>query len=193
MHVMQYAVIEDTEEARQNLLSNIDSEVMMEGDWGSGYDYGLANPENWLRDGIYENREAAQKALKRYEGDYDDHAVLFHNTDEAKETTAMRRIKKAIERKRTAMRKFDLANDVRNRKSKTITCPQCESRITLSYLRSGRECPVCFGDMRSKSVLERLARMKDEIGSLEDKLRAERDKQGDECPVRWLCKYEYHC
>ena len=69
MHVMQYAVIEDTEEARQDLLSNIDSEVMMESDWGSGYDYGLANPENWLRDGIYENREAAQKALKRYEGD----------------------------------------------------------------------------------------------------------------------------
>ena len=77
-HAINYAVYERNV-SRKAVLAEIQEEVMHE-DWQEGGWY----PDSQLKrheDHVFETREDAERFLERYEGEYDDHAVLFRNTD----------------------------------------------------------------------------------------------------------------
>lgn len=77
-HSINYAVYERNV-SRKAVLAEIQEEVMHE-DWQEGGWY-LESQLKWHEDHVFETREDAERFLERYEGKYDDHAVLFRNTD----------------------------------------------------------------------------------------------------------------
>ncbi len=77
-HAINYAVYERNV-SRKAVLAEIQEEVMHE-DWQEGGWYPDSQLK-WHEDHVFETREDAERFLERYEGEYDDHAVLFRNTD----------------------------------------------------------------------------------------------------------------
>lgn len=65
--------------SRKAVLAEIQEEVTHES-WREGGWYPDSQLK-WHDDRVFETEEDAQRFLERYEGKYDDHAVLFRNTD----------------------------------------------------------------------------------------------------------------
>lgn len=195
MHSVQYNIYPQNTK-REDILAEI-NEIVQDGtDWGCDYyEYGkLTRNDHWHESRIYKNKEEALEAIRRYDnGFYDDHAVLFHDTDAAKETAKTKAIIERIGRIRQRLLKLEADTDVHNRKSATITCRHCDSRINLAYYHGRHDCPVCGGDMRSQTTLNRIAEVGQTLVSAKKQLQEERDRQSGECPVMWLVKFEYHC
>jgi predicted amidophosphoribosyltransferase len=67
-------------------------------------------------------------------------------------------------------------------------CVKCGSKLNKSYFR-GEKCPLCYADLRSKSVLEK-------IKGFDDKIALLRKEKEEICrpraTVMWLVWFEYN-
>lgn len=77
-HSINYAVYERNV-SRKAVLAEIQEEVTHES-WREGGRYPDGQLK-WHDDRVFETEEDAQRFLERYEGKYDDHAVLFRNVE----------------------------------------------------------------------------------------------------------------
>lgn len=194
-HVVQYSIV-DKNIDKNALIADICYEVEHE-DWleGGTYDAGQLT---WHNDKIYDTEEEAREAIERFDnGWYDDHAVLFHDASGiAKKTKKIETLENRINNETAKKKAYIEQNAITNRKSASITCPTCNSRITLSYYRGTHFCPVCRGELYSSTVLVRLKKFDEKIDELTKELKkAEREqakKNAAKAPVKWLVKYEYH-
>lgn len=188
-HCVNYIAVSKNS-SRQAILDDIREEVM-HNDWEEGGNY----HENlkWHEKKIYRDKDEAFEAIRRFDnGWYSDHAVLFHDTDDLKKTAKITKLEERIANEKQKLNDYTLKNKIANRKSDTITCPHCHSRIALAYYRGFSDCPVCGTDMRSATVLERIDGYKKKIETLSKQLRDEKIKACEKAPVKWLVKYEYH-
>lgn len=57
-------------------------------------------------------------------------------------------------------------------------------------------CPVCRGELRSKTVVDRIEKFEAKIEELKSQIKDEEQsmslKVSSKAPVKWLIKYEYH-
>ena len=195
-HVRSQAVYDKTAN-RAGILAEISEEVERNGDARAPYN---ESHMTWHESPVYADREAAERAIEGFDkGFYDDHAVLFHDCDDAKPTAAVERLEERIWAERQKKLAYIDAHRVKSRKSESITCPKCGSRIMLAFYREVREpefykgsCPVCNADMRPKSTLERIDAYDARIAELKERLAEEKRKGCEKAPVKWLVKFEYH-
>lgn len=76
------------------------------------------------------------------------------------------------------------------RTAEFIGCPSCGSKLARRYL-SSNHCPLCNTDLRSKTVLDRLAGYQRKIHELNTKIDKAEQKAQENTVVKWLIKYEY--
>ncbi len=82
----------------------------------------------------------------------------------------------------TDFEKYIKAHFIHKRTSKYVDCPECGSKLNLSYIR-GEKCPLCGTDLKPESTIEKINWY---------------DRKADECAKKyrqefWLAKIEYHC
>lgn len=152
---------------------------------------------------IFDSRKKAEEYLNSLER-YDDRAVLFRNYNpyelyecNNKKTIKLSKRTDEIFRKKT---EYFEKNKLRNRKSKTIACPKCGSVLNIHYLTEGNDkihkCPVCWHELFSKTVAERLAKLERDYWKLKEELDKEREKiarNENRGEVMWLIKIDVHC
>ena len=84
-----------------------------------------------------------------------------------------------------------------------MRCPTCGSKINLRYMAKNARygyadhlCPVCRGELRSKTVVDRIEKFEAKIEELKSQIKDEEQnmsmKVSSKAPVKWLIKYEYH-
>ena len=195
-HVIEYHTL-DRNADRNQFIADMDEVVQAEDYLEGGYYDG--SQLTWHDDTVYDTREDAEQAIKGFiRCDYDDHAVLFHDTDDLKlkPTKARQAMEERLNRLILEREQYIAAHHVNARASEFIGCTHCGSRISRKYLRSD-DCPVCGHELRPKSTLDRIASFDKRIRSLSPRLRkdeqAAKRKASDKAPVRWLVKTEYHC
>ena len=123
--------------------------------------------------------------------DYHDHAIPFHDDRNLTPSKKAQDILSRISKNQEARDEYIQKNSVQNRKSKSVTCPCCESRLSLSYLR-GQKCPLCGTDLRSNTVLSRIKKFDTDDKALRRALNEENKKASKKAPIKWLVKVEAH-
>jgi hypothetical protein len=207
-HNIRYAVYPKNTK-KSDIIAEIRDEVEHV-DWEEGGTYS-SSQMHWHDGKVYDTRDAAEDAIRGYDtGWYSDHAVLFHDTDGLeRKTKRQETLESRLQAEKVKKNKYIEEHAIWNRKSDTITCPVCKSRINIDSYRTslahrryaygydnGHMCPVCFGELWSQTTLKTVRQYDERIAKLEDELAAEKQKAklkvAKKSPVRWLVKYEYH-
>lgn len=157
----------------------------------------LDPPIRWIEDPILNSYEEAEEFIRKNDKHwYDSLAVRFR--DYGREANKPSRRIEYLHNKLTTLQ-YKLRDREEklfcaNRTSEFISCPHCHSKLARKYLTKNY-CPVCSEDMRTKTELEAINRLKEQIGYtqklLEEESKRPRKKKGD-FTVRWLVKVEYH-
>lgn len=117
--------------------------------------------------------------------------VLYHM--DVPDTAAIKRLAAAERKAEERYREVCAATDIHNRKSKTITCKACGSRVELARFK-GSVCPVCKKSLRSESARERVDRAKKAHEAAVERLAAARTenarKHGE---LAWMLSYIERC
>jgi hypothetical protein len=150
-------------------------------------------------DTVFDNREKAKEYLERYEGKYEDVAVIYKEFED-KETVKIKRLKEKVKTLAKQRGEYKQKNLLGNRKSKTITCPKCKSVLNISYLTSYNEerhnCPLCAEELLSNTVVERKRKFLEDMSKINKEIKKEIEKENkkqENFKLRWLVKAEVHC
>lgn len=174
----------------QKELDNLVAHV----DWQEGAK-GLPNPIQWVERTIYDDRDAAEKAIEIADKNrwYNCMAVLFKEYPRPKPSKELIDLRERIKKIRDAYSKLNDEVSIQNRKSEFIGCPNCGSSLRREKL-TGQNCPLCRTDLRSKTSLERLAKAKQKIMDMEVQIiKKEKEIERKGKPVvKWLVKIEFH-
>lgn len=91
------------------------------------------------RDKVYQTYDEAMQAIESFDnGWYDDHTVRYKAL-----TPEGRKKMEEIMAKRDA---FIEAHSIHKRTSAYVGCPECKSKLNLSYIK-GEKCPLCNTDL----------------------------------------------
>lgn len=180
-------IIKDKNVDKRIVEANANEEAMHEG-WMEGSS-GLNSKIEWREDLIFNSYNQAREFVEEEsrKKSYLQIAVLFKD---AKITKAMEKKKEQADnvfKEWEDLRKKDYFKD---RKSKTVACSHCESRVNVKYVRFNK-CPVCGTDLRSESVKERIENKRIKVNKLYDELN-EMKESPKHYYLKWLIKYEYH-
>ncbi len=165
------------------IVTYVQNYVRSRGDrWGAdGVNFLTSEP-------IFENESKAYDFLMSKVDDcYGGYAVRYYDTSSVS-TTRTKVIDIQIQKTIDKKAEWVLAHSIHNLKAKHITCAKCSSRLNKSYIK-GEKCPLCYADLRSKAVLER-------IKGFEDKIALLRKEKEEHCrpkaTVMWLVWFEYN-
>ena len=147
-----------------------------------------------VEDKICDTVEDADEYLKeRFDHhDYRDGAVRFHDTKAIKKTKKMEALDTKARKLFADKEAYIKKNRVQNRKSDTITCPKCGSRLNLAYFNT-QKCPLCGTDLRSNTVQNRIKKFEKDIKAAWAEYRKEERKLKTKAPIKWRVKVEVHC
>lgn len=163
-------------------------------DWQEGAS-GLPNPIQWKDGSVYEDRDAAERAIEIADKSrwYNCMAVKFKEYPRPKPSKELTELRERVRKARDAYTTLQQEVSIQNRKSEFIGCPNCGSSLRREKLRS-QNCPLCGVDLRSKTSLERLAKANERIKDTEVQIiKKERELERKGKPtVKWLVKIEYH-
>ena len=135
--------------------------------------------------------DAIEKIQQLDNGWYDDHGVLYRSYQNVKKTKQMLALKEKRQEVLQKASEYKKANDIHNRKSETITCPKCKSRLALAYF-CGNNCPLCRTSLLSDTVKNRINAFDTKVKEIDKKYAAEEKKMKDKAELRWLVKLEIH-
>lgn len=148
------------------------------------------------RDKVYENRDAAERAINAFDnGCYDDHAVLFQDLSSIKSEVMDKKIAEIngkIRELATEREAYKKLHSIKTFKSKQVGCQKCGSKLTIEYLK-WETCPVCNQDLRGKTTLETIERFNERIRQQEEKRENVRQQYASKAQIMMLCKFEVHC
>ena len=165
-------------------------------DWQEGCS-GLATNIRWIERKICEDEESARDYISENDnGWYDQLAVRFYDYPKLKESKKYSDLKERLSKAEKEL--YALENTKYTEtltKTEFVGCKCCGSKISVKHFK-GSYCPVCRADMRPKSTLDRIERMKEKNESLKKDLKTEekklQEKQKKNAKIKWLIKIEYH-
>ncbi len=79
---------------------------------------------------------------------------------------------KRLEEEKKKLADYETKHSIASFKAKTIGCPRCESKLTISYLRSNN-CPVCGKELRSPTTINTIDGYLEKIRTLEKDIKCE--------------------
>lgn len=195
-HVIQYHKLPKNA-SKKNFIADMD-EIVQHEDYMEGGRY-PASQLTWHDDKVYNTYDDAKQAIDSFIRDsYDDHAVLYYDTDSiaVKPSKALETAKMKLDKLIAARDKYVNESRVSHRSSEFIGCTECGSKISRKWLKSDY-CPVCKHDLRPNSTLNRIASFdkriktaRNEVSKIEHDLKLKNIKKAKIC---WLVKTEYHC
>lgn len=146
-------------------------------------------------DKVFDTIDDANAYLESHDKKYRNFAVKYYDTSDycqsAETINLQDQYKKAYKSYIDLQNKFHFAEH----KSLSITCRNCNSRINLSFLKRNT-CPVCFSDLRPKTVTKKILFLKEKSDNLHHKFlqsdNQDRKKAINKSKTNWLVKIEYH-
>lgn len=163
--------------------------------WETGGNY-IAADVRFL-DRTFDNYEEAEEWLDKQSGNYYSYAVKYKDYSKVKSSKTLDNAK--TKHKKAFDSYYELSNKVHysNIKSKTIKCKCCGSVLATEYC--GRtyknNCPVCKTDLRPQTVLDKIAKLKADVATAEQKVNEETKKQQakSKYELKYLVLVEVHC
>ena len=182
-------------ESKDRIFCILNDRASREGDSESGN--GLNSNIRFLEHKIYDNEGDAYKAIEKLDkGWYDQLAVKFYDYEKRKETKSIINLREKIKTKNEEFDKYKEKNSVKNRKSKFIGCPKCESKINKDYIKdyNWNRCPLCHEDLSSDTLKKSMINKVNQIYDMQEKLRSQikDNNQKGKKNVKWLVKTEFH-
>lgn len=157
----------------------------------------LDPPIRWIEDPILDSYEKAEEFIRKNDkGWYDSLAVRFrdYSRDANKPSRRMEYLNNKLTTLQQKLQNREEKLFCENRTAEFVSCPHCHSKLARKYL-TRNYCPVCSSDMRTKTELEAINRLKEKVDYtqklLDEESKRPRKKKGD-FVVRWLVKIEYH-
>ena len=157
---------------------------------------------------ICESLESATEKIKQLDkGFYDDHAVRYYDTSHLIPSKKLEKIDEQIHENNQKKNEYIKKNSIAYRKSALVGCDNCGSKIAMRAFRRVDEngkiepirdtCPVCYYDLRSETVKNRLRRFyekNDELFAKKEEIKKEfNQKNAKKGKLKWLVKVEVHC
>lgn len=145
-------------------------------------------------DKIFDTEEKAVDFIDDYCGDkfYAGCAVKFYDYTNVKSTAKIIELRNKISENNKKKIEYIKQNSVKNQKAAYIGCRSCGSKLNKDKLR-GESCPLCYSDLRSATVLNRINGFDKKKDELLSKIETEQIKQKKKAEIKWLVGYEYHC
>lgn len=145
---------------------------------------------------VAKNYEEAEEYIKSQDRDwYDCLACQFYEYPNLKSKT-LETIDLKIKALNTKYYDMDRKIHYANVKASFVSCPYCNSKINKDFIK-WNNCPICRKDMRPKTTLDNLAKLKEKITELaklrKNEERKLQDKNIKKATLKWLVKIEYHC
>ena len=159
-------------------------------DWQEGCS-GLGKDIRWLDGTIYEDEDAAEKAIERLDrGWYDQLAVKFYRPVSGKKTQKKTELEKKV---KETCDDYTSKNSViwaAGVKAEYVGCRNCGSKMKRDLIRSNC-CPVCHGDLRPDTTIKAISAAKARWDKAQKDLKSY-VKEYSAKEVMWLVKIEYH-
>lgn len=145
-------------------------------------------------DKIFDTEEKAVDFIDDYCGDkfYAGCAVKFYDYTNVKPTAKIIELRNKISENNKKKIEYIKENSVKNQKAAYIGCRSCGSKLNKDKLR-GESCPLCYSDLRSATVLNRINGFDKKKDELLSKIETEQIKQKKKAEIKWLVGYEYPC
>ena len=141
---------------------------------------------------VYDSYQDAKEAIEGFDtGYYSDHAVKYLDYSSCQPTKTMEGIKSRIEKLSEQKRKYLDEHSVRKQKAVLISCRNCGSKISKSWLKT-EFCPVCRADLRAEYIREKLSDFDRKETALKKEYALAEKKLKTKAKVKWLVKIEYH-
>ncbi len=191
MHSVNYVSCAYNDKALNNAWANANMEAVDCGDYHAELD-----PLEKITTTIFANEDEAREWIEKKDSFYWQVAVPFYSPINTKYT------KKCTELENRVSRLYREYDEMKRKihyegvKSQFISCKNCGSKLATSYVKGFRNfCPVCKGDIRPKSMQDRINAKKEAYETAIEILTEERKRCEAKATQekRWLIKYEYHC
>lgn len=158
----------------------------------SGDGYGT-NKIQFPTEKIFDTEQMALDYIDEIDTDfYGGYAVRFYDYTNVKPSAKIEELRKKIVENHVKKNEYIAEHSVRKQKAAYIGCQECGSKLNKLKLK-GEHCPLCFADLRSATVLNRIAGFDKKKEDLCNKIEVEQVKYKNKADVNWLVKYEYHC
>lgn len=191
--IRHYVYDENESKERMYAIANEDCE------YGSDNRTGLDSGIRFLENHIYEDEDAAYKAIEDLDkGWYDQLAVKFQSYSPVKDTKAIINLSDRIDKARESIVEYKSKNSIKNRKSQYVGCSGCGSKINKEYVQDAwhmwNKCPLCKEDLSSDTIKNSIISKEEKIVEMTADLESKRKlnaKKGKKS-ISWLVKTEYH-
>ena len=126
----------------------------------------------------YKCYEDAERYLEGTYGNYSEIAVKFERRPEPKKTKTLETLDRRIQDARKALTELDKPHYA-GVKQATVKCRNCGSSLATKYCGKTyrNACPVCRGELRPDSVVEKIRKKKEDLASLQEKYKDEKRKE----------------
>lgn len=141
---------------------------------------------------IFDNYNAARDYIESIDkGFYDGFGVKYYDFSKVKNTKKIDDLEAKIKETQVKKKEYETAHSIKAQKATLIGCPECGSKLNKERMR-GERCPLCNTDLRSPTILERLASFDSRVKEYRKKIEEERLKEKKKAEIKWLVKFEYH-
>lgn len=149
----------------------------------------------YLTKNVLNSIESAREFTREKERGWHDRCtavVPFREIAKSSNTKKLDSLEERLNKEKEKLNSFIIKEDVKNRKSKLIGCPRCNSKINKDYIRNN-SCCVCGNELRSETVLNRIAGYENNIQKLKEEIVKEKEKiaskKSNEIDTKYLVTY----
>lgn len=156
--------------------------------WQEG---GNMKPIRWLDEKVCDSREAAEDLCRTMSKDYTDCVAVPYRVADVNDNK-LRDLMRARSAAYKAYKDANACIAAQSLKSQYIGCKKCGSKLNRDFIKSNF-CPLCGEDMRSKTQLLHVVRLKQKVDVAEltvskcELALAKKSKK-----LMWLVKIGYH-
>lgn len=153
---------------------------------------GLVNPIRFINK-VFSDYGDAEEYIKEHDkGWYDSLAVKYKELPHGTTSKKLEDLKKREQTAQSEYYTFERVVFAKDFKAEFVGCQHCGSKISRKHIKTNY-CPVCHGDMRSETTLNKLKNMKAKVEKLHEEVIAEENKLKEKSSkIYWLVKFEYH-
>ena len=154
-------------------------------------------PIRWERAKVFDSLEEAADYAESH-ASYGGHAVRYKEYPKSQPSKAITELQRRIEEYRNRIAELNKPH-YQGVKSATIKCKKCGAVLPTSYCGKSyyNNCPVCCGELRPQSTLDKIAGYTQTVSELREKLDAEIKQQNKKneakAVIKWCVGCDVHC
>lgn len=173
MHTFGYEtfVLQKNDKELINMYMNAVEEKILSDPYN---DYCIIQPLERINDVAVDKETALEIADRYYNKVSRSLLVPFYRQRSAK----LKALEERLEKETMSLEEYRKSQSIKNRKSKSVTCEKCDSRLTITWLK-GNNCPVCGNLLLSKTVSETILKKEEVLKKLSSDIKIEMKESKD--------------